>query len=186
MTRLNLVRKATAPVPPYNCELTCFDVNMVPFYLGALWLRAQKYWWLTSDDQRIARSALNEEMVRLLMPCGQDIVDSIDRVYRLIDGSINGNNYIWWNEPDLPADIRPALPVVPDVSNFTGDSMRASSLATKGAWRRMLLGFGDFNYWDAGPSIPAQLDEILAAIEAGGFDQTEILSKLTAIIAALG
>jgi hypothetical protein len=87
---LNIVTKREAPLPPYICEMVDLDMEAVPFMLGALWLRAQKYWWLTPDDQMVGRQLMNKEMVGMLMPCSIDITNRQDALYNMLDARLGG------------------------------------------------------------------------------------------------
>jgi len=188
VTRLNLVRKNFAPLPPLNCEMCDFDVQMVPFYLGALWLRAQKYWWVDQENAARARSYLNEQMVRFLMPCGADIVAATDRVYRLLDSTLNGRFWDWTGSgtPEDPYVITPEIPIVPDPEYYEYNSMHNDLNSLMLYVRNLVTGSPNVLVSDT-RNIRQQFDDILAAIEAGGsFNDDEIISKLEAIILALG
>lgn len=187
MSRINLVRKNFTPLGTLDCELTCYDVQMVPFYLGALWLRAQKYWWVDAENAGRARSLLNEQMVRFLMPCGQDIVDAIETQTRHFLGAMQGyefnrtgtgtaaDPYVW--EPPLPDYAGPQFQV--------GGIERSNFFLTEQLQ----------NLLDGTPSATTetrnfrqQLQDIYDLLASGGagFNDDEIIEKLLAIIAALG
>src|SRR5437868_3029287 len=115
MSRLNLVRRNDAPIPPYECEMVQCDIPFVPFILGALWQRSQRYWWAQSEDQQLGRWGMNKQMMEVLMPCGQDIVDATNRVYMLINTTFNGIYYTFTGTgtPNDPYVIDPPIDPAP-------------------------------------------------------------------------
>ena len=61
------VRNLEAPAEPWYGELADFSVEVVPFALGALEMRARKYIWASADDWKRGRRLIRELQVGLLM-----------------------------------------------------------------------------------------------------------------------
>lgn len=88
--RRTVVTRSAVPAPPYQCALVCIPIEAVPFTLGALVLKSQKYWYASEEDWHAGRKLLASFGKALLMDCARPIVDAIDRVYTLLDAGLNG------------------------------------------------------------------------------------------------
>lgn len=184
--RLNIVKKRYAPIPPYDCEIVEIDIQSVPYVLHGLWLKYQKYFWEQDlGNRRVARSMLSKQGASLLMPCGKDIVDAIDRIYRQNEVIHRGQEYTYTGDgtTEDPYIIRPAIPVVPTVAIgeepgtgfFIAKTMRLVDNIVNGT-----------TYADApdNRNFRQQLDDIKQAIIDSTTDNSDLLSQLE-IIAAL-
>lgn len=125
--KLNIVEKREAPVPPYQCELFCFPVEAVPFLLQSIWLKSQKYWWLTPEDAKQGRRMLAQVGSELMMPCGTIIGEKLDALYRLMDTTLNGVQYTasGTGTAGNPFVITPAIPTVPNQNDYEYPGQRA-------------------------------------------------------------
>lgn len=93
------VRNLEAPAEPWYGELADFSVEVVPFALGALEMRARKYIWASADDWKRGRRLIRELQVGLLM-------GGIDRLVIELR-ALRGGSYPAENWRDPNAD--PAL-----------------------------------------------------------------------------
>ena len=89
---LNIILRSPVPERPYGAELCCIPPEGVPYCLGAMRLRFSEYWYTSPEDYVRGRSLLAELGGGLLMPCGQDIINAVDRVYILLAGVYNGTS----------------------------------------------------------------------------------------------
>jgi hypothetical protein len=187
MSRLNLVRRNDAPLPPYDCEMVQCDVAFVPFILGALWQRSQRYWWAQAEDQQLGRWAMNKQMLEVLMPCGQDIVRSVDRLYRLVDATFNNRFYgrTGSGTPDDPYIFDPEIPGVPEVGATDDYAWRNNSYAVRALIDNLVTGVPNDKSSDI-RNFRQQLEDILAAIGSGSFDPATIEALLAEVVLALG
>ena len=87
---VNIVNKASAPVAPYSYEIIDLQTDTVPFSQFGFWLKSQKYFWASASDWTVGRSLLAERGARELMGTSQDLINSVDRLYNMLDASING------------------------------------------------------------------------------------------------
>ncbi len=109
-----------------RCILVPIDAALVPLISGALNKFQSEYIWDTSVDYELGYYAFAELQANLMNNCLQDLVDSNNRLYRLLDTSLNGTAYsatpATSPPPAAPADptrptITPALPVVPPATS---------------------------------------------------------------------
>lgn len=174
-----------APRPPYECELVEVDIPAIPFMIAGLGFKAQKFLWSNEDEATFGRQLLAKQAASLLMPCGKDIVESIDRLYRLTDVIHNGSIYTYSGSGTTldPYVYNPPIPVVPYRVGPLEPSLRFSIDKIMKLDDNLVNGTTS----DVTPdtrNFRQQLDDILAALDAEGLDP-EILAKLVQILAAL-
>lgn len=183
--RYNLVAKREAPEPPYICEMVDIDVEAIPFMLSSLWLRAQKYWWITDDDQKYGRWLMNKEGAALLMPCSRKITNLLEAQYNLLDATIRGemrdvtgagtdaDPYIY--DPAIPQTVDPIVYLTPGLQYSAIQSLRGIENISDG---RTSTNFSDVR------NIRQQLEDILNALNAESDEET--VELLRNIFLALG
>lgn len=183
---LNIVYKAEAPSPPYGCEFVDIRPKVVPFALYGLWLKSQRYFWVTADDWAEARTLLALEGAAYLMPCGRDIVNALDRQYTLLDGVMRGT---WREVTGMGTDADPFVydPVIPQAAQElvpTLGSLQHVAQDTYDAWGNLLDGIAS-GRWEDTRNIRDMLQAIIdGAGEAGTLDD-EMLAALVQIVASL-
>ena len=100
--------------------LLCIPVPLIPFFRQYFAEMQKRYLWRTHNDWiggYQAFAALEEE---LMAGCIQQLIAEQQRLYRLIDTSMNGTEYT------LVGDVvTPALPAVPPASVNATNSLRA-------------------------------------------------------------
>jgi len=180
-----LTRPRTAVEPPYDCQLVEIGAETVPYLLGALFVREQRYNWLTDNDAIVARRMLAKQGADLLMPCGKDIVQSMDRVYMLLNRGLTGQTYSYsgtGTEID-PYVYSPPIPVVPDETYVTPGLMaRLEDL--RHLLQNALNGETIGGYTDT-TSIRAQLEALIVTMSETDDLDDDILEQLVYIVAAL-
>jgi hypothetical protein len=175
--RLNIVYKAVAPEPPYECELVDIDTAAVPFMLYGIWLKAQKYFWADNDSWRTGRWLLNKQGASLLMPCGNDIINAVDRLYNLVDARLVGN-YREVTGTGTEADpfvYDPPIEQAPGFFDPTEASIAWYSGINLSAWQNLLNGehSGD---WNDNYKLKAQLQELIDQDAADDVDIATLIA----------
>lgn len=178
--RYNLVAKREAPEPPYECEMVDVDVEAIPFMLSSLWLRAQKYWWITDDDQKYGRWLMNKEGAALLMPCSRAITNLLEAQYNLLDATIRGemrdvtgagtdaDPFIY--DPIIPQTVDPLVYLTPGLQFNSEKSLRGVENIADG---RTSSNFSDER------NFRAILEEIRDALTAESNEETvDLLQKI--------
>lgn len=187
--KLDLVDKRNFAEPPYPTELVCISPKLVPFLFGAMWLKSQKYWWVDEINALAARKILAEQASKMLEPCGQNIVDAVDRLYMLTDLIWRGTERIRLGDgtPEDPFVIEPAIPPAPGTNSYEPQSGRDDIERTMQYVQS--LATGEVNdYVSDTRNIRQQLEDILTAINNGGaaYDDAEVQALIQQIILALG
>jgi hypothetical protein len=186
--RLNLVKPRAAPVPPYNDDLVEIDTEAIPYMLGALWLRSQRYNWITTDDARRGRQLLAKQGAQLLMSATDKIVAAIDRVYTLLGGTVLGRSYGIAGDgtPADPYRYDPPLPMTVDHTAYGDEGIMYYQVQQWAALANLATGNPTGGYTD-NRNIRQQLEDLIAATQANagqGLDD-EMLAKLAQIALAL-
>lgn len=183
---LNIVLKADAPDPPYEGELVCHTAESTPFVLYGIWLKSQKYFWNSPSDWQVARTLLAEEGASLLMPCGRDIVNAIDRIYVQLDGRLSGliRGVSGTGTDADPFVYSPAIPQDGGDPIAQPGSVIGSLHYHSEAWENLLDGRTSDNF-DDDRSFRDQLDAIKAVLESTELDGDEIEGILNLILLAL-
>lgn len=184
MTRINIVSRRDTQPSPWNGYLICTAIEGIPFALGAVRLRAIKYWW-TETSEANGRQLMNEIGANMLLGCGKEIVNAVDRVYRLIDSNANGTVYSATGEGTEvdPYVYTPEIPVVPltDLYQLPGERALVEDLKDKLA----NIINGELSDLYTNPRGSNQvLEDILVALQSE--DDAETLEVLQQILVALG
>jgi hypothetical protein len=184
--RLNIVYKAIAPEPPYQCELVEVDTAAIPFMLYGLWLKTQKYFWVDNDSWRIGRWLMNKQGASLLMPCGTEIINSVDRLYNLLDARLVGN-YREVTGTGVEADpfvYDPPLEQAAQYIAATEGSLTFYADYNLQAWLNLLNGEHSDVFGDA-YHIKLQIQELIDQDVADDVDIASLLADMELLLALL-
>lgn len=175
-----------APAPPYICELFEIDIQAIPFLLSALWHKSQRYNWKSDEDARIGRQMIAKQGASLLMGCSSEIVAAVDRLYRLTDAIHNGTVYgvSGTGTVEDPYIYTPAMPLVPATAAGQEPSVKFSLEKSLRLIDNLVNGT---TYADAPDSrnIRQQVEDLIAAVQAQGGLDDEMLDQLLAIAGLL-
>lgn len=184
---LNIILPSPVSERPYASELCCIPPAGVPYTLGAMRLRLSAYWYTSHDDYVRGRSLLSELGSGLLMPCGQDIINAVDRVSVLLDGAFNGISRVATLAPDTTNvyTYDPPLSQSADATNFHDPSLRYDTKAAR--WLAENFVNGTTSDFAPGEAVPnTKLERIAVAVEALGELDDDQLEQLIQIVSILG
>lgn len=188
MSRTKIPR-SVVPEPPYHSALVCIPIEAVPFTLGALVIKSQKYWYASPDDWHTGRKLLALFGKALLMDCAPAIVQAIDRVYNLLDAGLNGRDrtatgtgteldpFVY--DPPIPQTILP--------SDFSAPGARRDSVEVRNLLRNLVLG----NLSTDAPTIAipngtlAEIRDLLLAMSEESGVTPEQIEQIILILGAL-
>jgi hypothetical protein len=100
--------------------LLCVPMPLVPFFRRWFDEMQQRYNWQSREDWFSAYQAFAKMESELMSSCLADLITEQQRLYRLLDTSLNGTQYTVTG--DL---ISPALPAVPTSSANATNALRA-------------------------------------------------------------
>lgn len=105
-----------------DCILVAIDAALVPILSGQLRYLEERRAWLSDTDYEKGYNAFIQVRSDMNNRCLQDLIESNNRLYRLMDTALNGTAYsatpATAPPPALPADptrptFAPAIPLVP-------------------------------------------------------------------------
>lgn len=173
--------------------LVCIPIPVLP-YLRRFFAQMQSsYIWKSSDDFERAYPVFSGIEAQMTSSCVSGITESIDRLYRLLDTTLNGTQYT-----DNAGIISPELPSVPPASASATNAMRAHigriwkllENTTNGATAATGEGVDGAPALDDNQStravIRAKADEIKQAIVDGNTDVEQLLDDVAQLVILLG
>lgn len=117
-----------------ECVLVPINTSLIPFVAGALKIFEQRRTWQTETDYERGYNAFVELQIAMAGKCIQALIDSNDRIYRLLDSALNGTAYTVTpaeEPPPAPAPdptrptIAPAIPDAPPANPPIAPGLRA-------------------------------------------------------------
>jgi hypothetical protein len=155
-------------------------MSLLTIVAGLLAPMEEERFWAAADYEQAYR-AVAEMEATMTMVCVNDLVESNNRLYRLLNWSLNGQVYDAGESP--PETITPAVPDVPNT-----DISSPGMVRTQVVIRNMLSNAlnGDINDdFDITPSIREQLQAIIDGLATDDTDLEDIISQLEAIAVLL-
>lgn len=185
--RYNISRPRVAPEQPFTCEVFCFPVEAVPFMLHALKQKAERFYWDSEEDYSRGRQLMAQVGSELLMPCGTELVRSIDRVYVLLDTTLNGIQYTVTGTGTAtdPYVYTPPIPDAPDLQDYVYPGMRSFAEVTEKLVHNIVDGTTLDGVTES-RNFRQQLEDILTQLqqaEEGEVDYTDLITQLIALLA---
>jgi hypothetical protein len=165
-----------------GCYLVAIDAALVPLVAGALRVFEQPWVWASDEDYEQGYNAFAELQACMAVTCVKELVESNNRLYRLLDTTFNGTIYEEEIDPETGELIAvPAIPFVPPappVPVFAG--MQQQLMLLDNAFNGAIS-----DDYPNPVSIRDQLQAIQDALAADDADIEQILNDLTAVLALL-
>lgn len=161
-----------------TCYLVPINAALVPLVAGALALFQERHYWSTSDDYERGYNAFAELKACLMRACIDDLVESNNRLYRMLDTAIYGRTYV--------VQTADPLVVVPDIEPTHvleiehSDSVLGRMEDLRQLLQNALNGTETPNY-DRPNGVRDLLESLITALQANGQLDDEMLAKLTEI-----
>lgn len=168
-----------APSADGDCFVVLIRAELLPIIAGVLRVLEEDRSWVLQDFEE-AYNRIVEIEANMGLICASELIESNNRIYRLLDWSLNGRVYDAGDNP--PDTITPAIPDVPPSTVLSPGMVRTQVII-----RNALTNYfnGDINAdFDQTPSARDLLQGIIDAVNASGSSDTSILEQLE-IIAAL-
>lgn len=96
-------------------------IPLIPFFRQFFAEMQRRYPWRTREDWYHGYQAFAELEEQLMSGCLQQLIDSNDRIYRLLDSTLNGTQY----SESGAGVISPAIPTTPISTTNATNAMRA-------------------------------------------------------------
>ena len=102
--------------------LVCVPIPIIPFFRKLCDEMQERSIWQTRDDWLRAYQAFAEIEEELMAGCIQTLIESNNRLYRLLDTALNGTEYT----VDVPTElVIPSIAAVPPISASATNALRA-------------------------------------------------------------
>jgi hypothetical protein len=162
--------------PTGVCILVPIDVSLVPIVAGQLLSLQESRKWVKTDYEAAYR-AFAEVGAYMTALCAQDIIESNNRIYRLLDTALFGRVYsVITTEPLV---ISPDIPLVPDNSIISPPSLLSVTETTVEVLINSLRGEDTPQF--TGEGVYQLLQAIIDAVQAQGGLDDDMLAKLEQI-----
>jgi hypothetical protein len=166
-----------------DCFLVAIDRVFFPLVAGALAPLSESWRWASDLDYELGYNALGELYRCMTSLCISQLLESNDRLYRLLSAGLFGTVYT--KDSDVPLVISPSIPDIPPTAIPALPGLLARGEHTEMLLDNALNGAISVDFFDP-DSIRAKLDAIKAAIEASGTSDADQLEQLIQIVALLG
>lgn len=165
-----------------TCYLVPINASLIPFVAGALKPFEERRSWHTDEEWEQAYNAFLELEICMTRLCLDDLIESNDRLYRMLDTAIYGTAYsVVTTDPLL---VEPELQPVHDLTIADPLSILGRMDDMSQLLQNALNGTDTPNYTDV-PGIRELLANLIAAIEAGEANDEEMLAELVQIAGLL-
>jgi len=165
-----------------SCYLVAINASLMPYVAGALRWFEKRGSWLTDSDYEQGYAAFAALEACLMKCCLDDLIESNDRLYRMLDTAIYGTAYTVVTSDPLLVEplVQPVHTLdIADPLSIIGRMDDMSQLL-----QNALNGTETPNYSDT-PGIRELLANIIAAIEAGESNDEDMLAQLVQIAGLL-
>lgn len=135
-----------------DCVLVPINKALIPYVAGALKMYERRGWWATDQDWEYAYNAFAALEIAMAGNCVTDLIESNNRIYRLLDTIFNGAQYAAFGNPPV---ISPEIPAVPDGNDFEAPGLRRQLLDMQGEIDEWWFGIG---------GRPATIADLVAAM----------------------
>lgn len=139
-----------------RCYLVPIDASLVPYISAALNKFQTRYVWASDEDYEAGYNAFAQLQSILVNNCLTELVESNNRIYRLLDSALNGTAYS--ASGDTPPEISPAIPAAPPAELGAAPGLRRQLLDAQGQLPGGWFGIG---------AAPATTADLVMAMRAG-------------------
>lgn len=176
--------KATFPIDweDQPCYIVSIPRALVPFVGGLLKIAEKRGFWATEEDFQRGYAAVVGLEACLMATCLDVLLQKQDELYRLLNTALLGVAYTTVSED--PLVVTPAIAPhvnldIHDQDSLIGRIDRLTQLVDN------RLAGTETPLYDELPGIKQQLEDLIAAVQATGSDDAEILETLIGILGAL-
>lgn len=174
-----MTRNVELPPEPYHTHLCNIPIEIIPLALGALESRANSF--VFPPEHYHNGVQLIRHMQVMILLGTDEIVESIERLYRLLDTTFNGAVYSAEETPD-GVTITPAIPDVPAVPPLP---MLPATVQLNQRLDNIWHGTEHLPAVPATTPLPELIEQLRLAIEASDDLDDEMLAKLAEVAVLL-
>lgn len=163
------------------CFLVAVPAPLVPYVGGLLKITEQRGFWATADDYERGYTASLELQGCLMSTCLAELIESNDRLYRMLDAALFGKEYEVITED--PLVVEPGIPAVHEMIYQDGFGLMYQVDRLTQLLDNRIAGT-ETPLYDDPNGLKQQLQAVIDALAADDTDIADILDQL-ALIAGL-
>lgn len=166
-----------------ECYLVPINAALIPLVAGALKKFEERRSWHDDSEYELAYNAFVDLQGCFMQLCVRDLIESNDRLYRMLDTALYGTEYTIQGidpiitDPTIQAthslDIQDARSILGRLNSVQLLLDNALNGATNGEYSQPI-------------GVRETLQDILATLQSGDNLDAEMLQRLTAIVGLLG
>lgn len=164
------------------CYLVAINATLIPFVAGALKKFEERRSWHSDEEHQQAYNAFTELEICMTKLCLEQLLESNDRIYRMISTAIYGTEYSVVTS--VPLVVSPAIGPTHALTIERPDSILGRMEDQRQLLQNALNGTDTPNYGRA-DGVRDLLELIKTAIEANGGLDDDMLAKLGEIAVLL-
>lgn len=164
-----------------DCFVVLIDTYLLPIISGTLRILEEERSWEVGEYETAYNRIIEVEASMALM-CAQDLIESNNRLYRLLDWGLNGTIYSAGADP--PSTITPSIPDVPSTSTSLPGLIH-TLVRNVNLLDNSINGADNVDF-SAHPSVKEQLQTIINNMSTEDTDIESIITQLEAIAVLLG
>ena len=165
-----------------SCYLVAINASLIPLVAGALRFYEKRGCWISDSDYEQGYYAFAELQACMMQLCLDQLIESNDRLYRMLGTAIYGTTYVV--DSTDPLIVSPAIDPTHTLTIESDESILGRMDLHKQLLENALNGTDTPNYSDT-PGIRELLANLITAVEAGTAEDTDILAELEAIAVLL-
>jgi len=166
-----------------SCYLVAINASLIPLVAGALRFFEKRGTWLTDADYESGYNAFAKLQVCMMRCCIDDLIESNDRIYRMLGTAIYGTEYsVVATEPELI--VTPAIEPTHALIVENDESILGRMELQKQLLENALNGTETPNYVRP-DGVRDLLEQLITAAEAESDLDPEMLAKLGEIAVLL-
>jgi len=162
-----------------SCYLVAINASLIPMVAGALRFYEKRGVWATNADYELGYNAFAALQACFMKCCIDDLIESQDRIYRMLGTAIYGTEYSVIS--DDPLVVTPAIEPTHVLAIENDESILGRMELHKQLLENALNGTDTPNY-DRPDGVRDLLEQLLVALEAESNLDPEILAKLAEIV----
>lgn len=161
-----------------SCYLVPINASLIPFVAGALRFFEKRATWATESDFEQGYNAFAELQVCMMKLCVDALIESNDRLYRMLDTALYGTSYEVTSAE--PLVVEPIIWPTHDLVIANPDSILGRMEDQRQLLQNALNGTATPEY-DRALGVRDLLEQLITAVEAGGELDDDMLAKLAEI-----
>lgn len=169
--------------PSEACYLVPIDAALLPLVAGALKHFEERRVWHSDEEHERAYNAFAEIQAAMTLLCAQELIESNNRIYRMLSTAIFGTEYTV--QSDDPLVVLPELTPTHDLIIENDDSILGRMEMQKQLLENALNGTETPNYIRQN-GVRDLLEQLITALQQTGQLDDDILAKLAEIAVLVG